>query len=138
MSLRWLIDKSALARLAKPAVAEVLTPRIDAGRIGICVVTDLEVGYSARSVADHDAILAVLERLVPVAMPLQAEHAARTTQRRLVEAGQHRAAGVADLLVAAVATAAGLTVLHYDHDFDVIATVTGQPTEWVVPRGAVD
>lgn len=58
MTLRWLVDKSALARIGKPAVTEVLTPRIDAGQVGICVVTELEVGYSARSVIDHDAILA--------------------------------------------------------------------------------
>jgi hypothetical protein len=28
-------------------------------------------------------------------------------------------------------------VLHYDHDFDLIAAVTGQPTEWVVPAGSI-
>lgn len=138
MTLRWLIDKSTLARLGKPSIASVLTPRIDAGQVGCCVVTDLEVGYSARSVADHDAILALLERLVPVIMPLRAEQIARATQRRLVESGHHRGAGVADLLVAAIAETAGLTVLHYDHDFDVIASVTGQRTEWIVPAGAAD
>lgn len=58
-------------------------------------------------------------------------------QASLVERGQHRSAGVADLLVAAIAELEGLTVLHYDADFDVIAEVTGQPTEWVVPRGTV-
>jgi hypothetical protein len=31
-----------------------------------------------------------------------------------------------------------LTVLHYDGDYDMIAKVTGQPTEWVVPRGSAD
>jgi len=136
--MRWLVDKSALARIGKPAVADVLAPRIDAGQVGICVVTDLEVGFSARSVADHDAILALLERLVPVVMPLRAEQIARTTQRALVETGRHRGAGVPDLLVAAAAETAGLSVLHYDGDFDVIGSVTGQPTEWVVERGAVD
>lgn len=138
MSLRWLVDKSALARLGKPLVADVLTPRIDAEQVGVCVVTALEVGFSARSIADHDAVLALLERLVPIMMPLRAEHVARRTQRLLVESGRHQGAGVADLLVAATASAGGLTVLHYDDDFDVIASVTGQPTDWVVPRGAVD
>jgi hypothetical protein len=31
-----------------------------------------------------------------------------------------------------------LTMLHYDADFDLIASVTGQPCEWVVPPGSVD
>jgi predicted nucleic acid-binding protein len=138
VSVRWLVDKSALARLGKPTVAAVLTPRIDAGQVGCCVVTDLEVGFSARSVPDDDAVLALLERLVPIMMPLRAEQIARTTQRALVELGRHRGAGVADLLIAAIAQTAGLTVLHYDSDFDVIASVTGQQVEWIVPAGSVD
>ncbi|CAN5373653.1 PIN domain nuclease [soil metagenome] len=135
---RWLIDKSALARASKPAVAEVLIPRIDAGVIGVSVVTELESGFSARSTADHDAVLALIARLVPVMLPVRAEQAARQIQRLLVERGQHRAAGVPDLLVAATAQAAGLTVLHYDRDFDLVAALTGQPTEWVVPAGTAD
>lgn len=43
----------------------------------------------------------------------------------------------ADLLVAAAAEAAGVTVLHYDEDFDRIAAVTGQATEWSAPRGSL-
>jgi predicted nucleic acid-binding protein len=44
---------------------------------------------------------------------------------------------IPDLVVAAVAEIAGLKVLHYDHDFDLIADVTGQPMEWVVPPESV-
>jgi predicted nucleic acid-binding protein len=38
----------------------------------------------------------------------------------------------ADLTVAAVAEIEGLTVLHHDGDFDLIAAITGQPVEWIV------
>ncbi len=55
----------------------------------------------------------------------------------LVERSQHRGVKIADLLVAAAAESADLVVLHYDHDFDLIAEVTGQGTEWVVPPGTV-
>jgi hypothetical protein len=58
-------------------------------------------------------------------------------QDRLAEQSQHRGAKVADLLIAAAAEAADLVILHYDHDFDLIAKVTGQPTEWLLPAGAV-
>lgn len=138
VTARWMIDKSALARVSKPVVAEVLVPRIDAGLVGISVVTELEVGFSARSTQDHDDILRLFARLVPVVMPVQAERMARDLQRQLVERGQHRAMGVPDLLVAATAGATGLTVLHYDGDFDLIAAITGQPAEWIVPAGAAD
>jgi len=50
--------------------------------------------------------------------------------------GRHRLP-IPDLIVAAAAESAGLIVLHYDGDFERIAEVTGQPTEWVVPRGAL-
>jgi len=40
--------------------------------------------------------------------------------------------------LAAAAEVEQLSVLHYDADFELIATITGQPTEWVVPRGSID
>jgi hypothetical protein len=58
-------------------------------------------------------------------------------QDRLAERSQQRGAKIADLLIAAAAEAAGLIVLHYDHDFELISGITGQPTEWVVPAGSV-
>lgn len=44
---------------------------------------------------------------------------------------------IADLIIAAVAERHRVTVLHYDADYDLIAEITGQPTQWVVPRGSV-
>jgi predicted nucleic acid-binding protein len=58
-------------------------------------------------------------------------------QDELADRSQQRGAKIADLLIAAAAEAAGLVVLHYDHDFDLIAAVTGQPVEWIVPAGTV-
>ncbi len=58
-------------------------------------------------------------------------------RRRWSSAANTAAQEVADLLLAATGEFEGLTVLHYDTDLDVIAEVTGQPTEWVVPRGTV-
>ncbi len=55
----------------------------------------------------------------------------------LATRSRHRDAKLADLLIAAAAEAAGLVVLHYDRDFELIADVTGQPVEWVVPAGTV-
>ena len=57
------------------------------------------------------------------------EDRAVEVQHLLAGRGQHRAPGVADLLVAATAELSGLTVLHVDKDFELIAQVTGQPVE---------
>ena len=47
----------------------------------------------------------------------------------LADRGQHRAPSVPDLIIAATAELAGLTVLHLDKDFEVIADITGQSVE---------
>ena len=135
---RWLIDKSVLARLSDPSVSQATWWRILRGTVGVAIVTELEMGFSARSLADYrETRQKLVEQLVPVAMPVRAEARAREVQSALVERGQHRSAGVADLLLAATAEIERLIVLHYDADFDVIAEETGQPCEWVVPRGSI-
>ena len=47
----------------------------------------------------------------------------------LADRGQHRAPSIPDLIIAATAELAGLTILHLDQDFEVIAAVTGQALE---------
>jgi predicted nucleic acid-binding protein len=132
----WLIDKSAIARLHLDPNAEEWTRRIERGLVRICTVTRLEVGYSARSAQDHRSLLAE----PPIAsMPVEyltprTEDRALELQSLLAERGQHRGPSVPDLLVAATAELAELTVLHVDKDFELIADITGQPTE----RLAVD
>jgi predicted nucleic acid-binding protein len=79
----------------------------------------------------------MLAPLVPVVIPVRAEESARQIQAELVARGQHRAVAIPDLLVAAVALAEGLAVLHYNGDFNLIAAITGQPTEWVVAPGTM-
>ena len=134
----WLVDKSVLARVDVPVVADAVLPRVQAGQVGVALVTELEVGYSARSGADYDATRQeLLDLLIPVAMPARAEERARELQRDLVARGQHRGVSVPDLVLAAIADIEELTILHYDADFDLISEVTGQPTEWVVERGSI-
>jgi len=129
----WLIDKSALIRLAASPDASGWAGRIERGLVRITTVTRLEVGYSARSGADLRAGL----RQPPVsAMPVEyltpaIEDRAVEVLTLLADRGQHRVPSVPDLIIAATAELAGLTVLHCDKDFDLIASVTGQPAEWL-------
>ncbi len=127
----WLIDTSALVRLASSSDPAQWVSRVERGLVRISTVTRLEVGYSARSSDDFEQIF----DYPPIgAMPIEystprAEDRAGEVQRALVQAGHHRAPSVPDLLVAAIAETAGLTVLHFDKDFDLIANVTSQPVE---------
>jgi len=59
-------------------------------------------------------------------------------QGLLARRAQHRSVSIPDLLIAATAERYALTVLHYDGDYERIAELTRQPTQWVVPRGTAD
>jgi predicted nucleic acid-binding protein len=127
----WLIDKSALVRLAVTPDAADWAGRIERGLVRITTVTRLEIGYSARSGPD---LRAGLQQPPLSSMPVEyltpaIEDRAVEILTLLADRGQHRAPSVPDLIIAATAELAGLTVLHLDKDFDVIAEITGQPVE---------
>jgi len=127
----WLIDKSALVRVAASPDATEWASRIERGLVRVASVTLLEVGFSARSAGDLRLALGSPPlRSMPVEYFTPAiEDRAIEVQAILAERGQHRAPSIPDLLIAAVAELAQLIVLHVDKDFDLIAEVTGQPVE---------
>jgi predicted nucleic acid-binding protein len=127
----WLIDKSALVRLAGSPDAVEWAGRVERGLVRIATVTRLEVGYSARSGSD---LRAGLRRPPLASMPVEyltpaIEDRAVEVLALLADRGQHRAPSLPDLIIAAIAELAGLTVLHLDKDFEIIADITGQPVE---------
>ncbi len=129
--MSWLIDKSALVRLAASPDAAEWARRIERGQVRISTVTRLEVGYSARSGPD---LRAGLQQPPLSSMPVEyltpaIEDRAVEILTLLADRGHHRAPSVPDLIIAATAELAGLTVLHLDKDFDVIAEITSQPVE---------
>jgi predicted nucleic acid-binding protein len=135
---RYLPDKSVWARLRHPAVRAVVAPLADRGLIGTCPVIDLEILYSARTGQEHERFRA--QRHAFEYFPLTDEIAQRAieVQGLLAQRSQHRSVSIPDLLIAATAERYALTVLHYDGDYERVAEITGQPAEWVVPRGTAD
>jgi predicted nucleic acid-binding protein len=135
----YLIDTSAHARSNLAPVRKVIAGLITDRAAATCVTVDLEAGYSGRDQGDVRAI-AQRRRSVYVVLPISDAIAerARDVQVRMAARGHHRAAGVIDLLTAAVAEHHGAVVLHYDADFEHIASTTGQPHAWIVPRGSID
>ncbi len=133
----WLIDKSALVRLAASPDAAQWAARIERGLVRITTVTRLEVGYSARSGPE---LRTGFQRPPLSSMPVEyltpaIEDRAVEILTLLADRAQHRAPSVPDLIIAATAELADLTVLHLDKDFDLIAEITGQPMERLNVRG---
>jgi predicted nucleic acid-binding protein len=133
----YLGDTSALTRVALAEVAERLAPLLEAGLVARCTPTDLEAGFASRSPSAHLAMRQDRAAWPFVDMDQHVLDRAVEVQDVLAAGSQQRGAKIADLLIAAAAEAAGLVVLHYDHDFDLIASVTQQPVEWIVAPGTV-
>jgi predicted nucleic acid-binding protein len=134
---RYLVDKSALARMPLAPVRNRLAPIIEAGEAATCAIIDLEVLYSARNHQDHERIRqrrSLAYHSVPITDTILQR--AIDIQSELARKGRHRLP-IPDLIIAAAAEASDLILLHYDHDYDLIGEVTRQPTEWVVERGSV-
>jgi len=137
MALTYIVDTSVLTRLRRPAVRDAIEPRAQLGELARAGISDLELGFSARSDTEWDQMAERLSAFELVETTPEHMRRARQVQRLLAERHQ-RGRKIPDLLVAAAAETSGLSVLHYDADFDRIAAVTGQTTEWVVPSGSVD
>ncbi|MFJ9715027.1 PIN domain nuclease [Streptomyces sp. NPDC101213] len=134
----YLIDTSALVRVLKQPARALWEKPLEEGLIARCPLTEIEFLYSARNAEDRAGLVEDLDALfgwVPV--DDRAMTRAWDVQRELAGKGRHRSAGAVDLLVAATAELQGLTVLHYDNDFETIASVTGQPTQWLVAPGSL-
>ena len=142
MTETLLLDNSAWARLADAGLpADRLTEladAIEAGRIATCLPFLLEAGYSARSARDHQAVLGELLALPHFVIDSDVERSALDAQRQLARVGHHRLPPV-DLLVAALAARYELGVLHYDHDYDLLAEKTDLEFDsvWLAPAGTL-
>lgn len=134
----FLIDTSALVRILKKPARVAWERPLEEGIIARCPVTEIEFLYSARSAEDRAELIADLDALFGWA-PLDDRAVSRAwdVQRELTQRGKHRSAGAVDLMIAATAELQGLTVLHYDRDFETVAEVTGQPTQWLAAPGSL-
>jgi predicted nucleic acid-binding protein len=132
----YLADKSALSRFPVPDVARRLRPLLEEGLLATCAIVDLEILYSSRNLADYEDILEERRSLDAAPITPDVMQTAIDLQHELAKKGQHRVP-IPDLVISAAALVAGLTVLHYDADFERIAAVGGAVHEWVVPRGSV-
>ena len=136
MAVIYLVDKSVLARLREPTVAAALQPLL--GQLAVCSTVLLEVGWSARSPAHFRQIMSDLGLYSRLEITQRTLDLAATIQVALVDRGYHRGPGVADLILAATALDHEAVLLHYDHDFDLVAEAEARfKHRWIIPRGSI-
>jgi hypothetical protein len=128
----YLIDTSGLFRILQDKLRQAWLDQLAAGVIATCPVVELEFLYSARSLADRLEKKRLLRDLFGwVPMSERCYERAEEVQQLMTEAGTHRSASPIDLLIAATAERGRLTVLCDDHDYEVVASITGQPVKRV-------
>ena len=124
-------------RLREPTVRDAVIRLLADATPRVSRLSCLELGLSARSGSEWREIQKALGVFTLVEVRDEDHRDALIVQRDLGDRGQ-RGRKLPVLLIAASAARLNAMVLHYDHDFDLIASVTGQPVEWIVPPGSVD
>ncbi|MFC7385814.1 PIN domain nuclease [Sphaerisporangium rhizosphaerae] len=140
MATHYLIDSSALWRMMRnEAVRDQWHEETKARLISLCPLVEIEMFFGVRCPRERREWRDLFHAMFGwVFIPDRVYERAIQTQELMIELGQHRCASPVDLLVAATGELNGLTILHYDRDYETIAKVTGQPVEWLAPPGSLN
>jgi predicted nucleic acid-binding protein len=131
-----LADKSAWEQAGYDKAARRRLHELrETSQLAVCVVSMAELLYSSRNAEELARVRLDLSPLAYLHMTTAAEQQLVDIMSALALRGQHRTP-IPDLMLAAIAQAHSAVVLHYDSDYERIAGVTGQPHEWIVPRGS--
>ncbi|MFI5844362.1 PIN domain nuclease [Catenuloplanes sp. NPDC051500] len=134
----YLADTSVYVLQARhPAVQRTFDSHLMAGRLAVCEMTAMEYLNNAPNPAIYETLWGALQSQRWLKVTAEAMARALEIHRAMAAGSQHRHFRLPDLIIAATAEVHGATVLHYDVDYDRIAAITGQPTEWVAPRGSI-
>lgn len=134
-----LADTSAWHHSGNEVVASAWRVNLDRNEIALCGPVRLEVLYSAKSADDYQAIAQELDSLHQLPCGQADLDRALEVQYALAQRGglHHRSVKLIDLMIAAIAERTEATVWHYDSDYDRVAEITGQPMQWIAPRGTL-
>ena len=135
-----LADTSAwVASGRNPDLRRQFHDSVRKAEVATCAAVELELLYGTRNASEFSARRTELDLLPHSPIGPRAWRRALDVYEMIARQGglHHRRVKHFDLLIAASAEASGLSLVHYDSDFDVIAAITGQPTRWIAPRGSL-
>ncbi|TWD83622.1 hypothetical protein FB561_4788 [Kribbella amoyensis] len=134
----YLADTSVFVLRARH---EVVRQRFDSllieGRLALCQMALLECLNNAPDPTSYERLWTSLHNQRWADVTTAALDRALEVHRELARKSQHRHFRLPDLIIAATAEVNGITVLHYDEDYERIAKITGQPVEWVAAKGSL-
>jgi predicted nucleic acid-binding protein len=132
----YLVDTSVFTRVRNVNVSAELH-QLAPLDLRYSPITGLELRYSASNEIEWDLFATALAEFSrePV---LQSDFDRADEVQRALANKALKGRKPADLIIAAQAERVGLCLLHYDRDFELIAQVTGQAHQWIVPRGTID
>lgn len=131
---RWMIDTSALAQRAHPAVAERLKTCLSEGA-AVCDMVVAESLIRARSMVDLAARQQFFATIDVLSVDGVVWEEVFDLAGLLADGG--RTVATSDAVIGACARVHDLTVLHYDADFDTLGAAGDIDAEWVVPSGTL-
>ena len=138
----YLLDNSVIQRVDRSqSVRDAMLALLEGGNLlGASDPTRLEAGYSATGPETHARMMRGFdEDLLRLPLTDEVGETASDLQAAMFEAGMGRAAGLGDLLHAATAIVHGAVVVHFDADYEHLASVDDRLRHrWIVPRGSID
>jgi predicted nucleic acid-binding protein len=120
-----------------PHLAEWFNAEVEAGRVLVCDLVVLELTRLAPNEGRARGVAERLDAFESVPMPDTLWNRAREVQLLLAPDGDHRRIPPADLLLAAAAEGANVPLVHYDRDYERVATVTDLHHRWMVADGSL-
>lgn len=120
-----------------PHLADWFNAEVEAGRVLVCDLVVLELTRLAPNEDRARGVAARLDAFESVPMPSKLWSRAREIQLLLSPGGDHRRVPPADLLLAGAAEEAGVPLVHYDRDYERVASVTDLQHLWMVADGSL-
>ena len=120
-----------------PGLAEWFNGEVRSGRVLVCDLIILELLRLTPNEARARALAERLDAFEILPCPPSLWPRARGVQLSMAASGDHRRVPPADLVIAVTAEMADVPLVHYDRDYERIATVTKQQHSWFVPDGTL-
>ncbi len=120
-----------------PELATWFNAAVEAGLVLVCDLVILELTRLAPNEQRAREVVGRLAVFEAIPMPAGVWARARETQLALASTGDHRRVPPADLLLAAAAEESGVALVHYDRDYERIATASELSQKWLAPDGAL-